>query len=95
MEKKCSLCGQILELTDAVGRSDVCPKCNRDLHSCLQCRFYDDKAYHQCREPQAEWVSDKEKGNFCDYFELGKDAVKVKKEENARSRLEALFKKKP
>jgi hypothetical protein len=93
MEKKCHFCGEILQLTDVVGRLDTCPKCKHDLHSCLQCRFYDEKAYHQCREPQADWVSDKEKGNFCDYFEFGKE-VKKEKEQDPRAKLEALFKKK-
>lgn len=93
MEKKCFFCGQIIELTDIVGRRDVCPKCKRDLHCCRQCRFYEEAAYHQCREPQADWVSDKEKGNFCDYFEFGKE-VKKEKEQDARTKLEGLFKKK-
>jgi len=51
-------------------------------------------AYHRCREPQAEWVSDKEQANFCDYFEFGREDGRPKEKDDARTRLEALFKKK-
>jgi len=50
-------------------KTDSCPKCDYDLHVCLNCRFYDPSAHNQCRETQAEWVRDKEKANYCDYFE--------------------------
>ncbi len=94
MEKKCVFCGKAIETKERIGRRDSCPSCGRDLHSCLQCRFYDVSAYHQCAEPQSEWVSDKEKGNFCDYFEFGKKKEEKSRPEDARSKLEALFKKK-
>jgi hypothetical protein len=29
---------------------------------------YDPSAHNRCREPQAEWVTDREKANFCDFF---------------------------
>ena len=34
----------------------------------MNCQFYDRGAYHECTESQAEWVRDKEEGNFCSYF---------------------------
>ena len=93
MKKICSFCQTAIEVGDLIGRTDVCPKCDHNLHSCMQCRFYDENAHHQCREPQAEWVSNKEKANFCDYFELGREKVEPKPKNDARSKLEALFKK--
>jgi hypothetical protein len=51
-----------------VGRREVCPSCGADLHCCLNCACYDPHAPQQCREPQAQRVSDKERGNFCDEF---------------------------
>lgn len=47
---------------------DTCPKCDYDLHVCLNCRFYDPAKHNQCAETQAEWVRDKEASNYCDYF---------------------------
>ena len=63
----CQVCGAELEL-DYIGREELCPRCGAYLHSCIQCEFYDPFAHNQCREPSAEFVADKEKGNFCTYF---------------------------
>ena len=51
-------------------RSDECPLCHADLHVCKACDFYESGAHNDCRESSAEFVSDKERGNFCDYFRL-------------------------
>ena len=49
-------------------RTDTCSKCDSDLHACKNCQFYDRQYHNECRETQAEWVNDKERANFCDYF---------------------------
>jgi hypothetical protein len=91
---RCTYCGQEIDLSVKVGRLDECPKCHRDLHACVQCRFYDRSAHNQCREPQAGWVADKERANFCGYFELGRDVTEEKKQQDdSKNKLEALFKK--
>jgi hypothetical protein len=51
-----------------VGSRDACPSCDRDLHACRNCDFYDTSKNNQCSEPQAEWQRDKEAANYCDYF---------------------------
>lgn len=53
-----------------VQRTDGCPYCHSDLKCCLNCRLHDPGANNQCLEPQAEWVTDKDKGNFCEFFEF-------------------------
>ncbi len=53
-------------------RSDECPFCHADLHVCKACDFYESGAHNDCRESSAEFVSDKERGNFCDYFRNSK-----------------------
>lgn len=40
-----------------------------DAKVCLNCTFFDRGAHHECRESSAEWVRDKELGNFCGYFQ--------------------------
>lgn len=64
----CAGCGADVGAPLRVGRRDTCPRCGVDLRTCRQCRFYDARAYNECREPQAERVLDKDRGNFCEYF---------------------------
>lgn len=66
------------------------------LHCCRNCRFYDPNAHNQCREPQAEWVKDKEMANFCDFFEPASEisSTDASKRDEARKKLNELFKKK-
>ena len=90
---KCAFCGSDVEIEGRVGRRDECPQCKRDLHSCLQCRFYDRSYHNQCRESQAEYVGDKERSNFCDYFQFGRESEGEKSAaEDAKRKLEGLFK---
>jgi hypothetical protein len=74
-----------------MGRRDSCPKCSQDSRVCLNCKFHDRSAYRECREEQAEWVKEKDRGNFCGWFEA---IVQGKKEDpaaSAKARLEAAF----
>ncbi len=49
-------------------RGDECPACHADLHTCKACELYESGAHNDCRETSADFVSDKERSNFCDYF---------------------------
>ena len=60
------------------------------------CRFYDTRKAKSCAEPVADEVGDKERANFCGYFEPAADRFKptaavTDKEKDA---LEALFQQK-
>lgn len=91
---RCYQCGKDLESGRKIFRQDTCAGCSSYLHCCRNCRFYDLHAHHQCREPQAEWVKDKEGGNFCEYFEPATSSPEAdSKAEAARRRLDELFKK--
>lgn len=60
----------------------------------MQCRFYDRSYHNQCRESQAALVSDKEKSNFCEFFEFGRDAAsEAERAKESKKRLEELFRK--
>jgi len=90
---RCIHCGKEVELIVKIGRRDECPHCHEDLHTCIQCRFYEREAHNQCREPRAEWVPDKGSANFCGYIEFGRDATEEKNDQaKARKQLEDLFK---
>lgn len=76
-----------------ITRTEECPYCSTSLHCCRMCSFYDPKVYNECRETNADRIVDKEKANFCDYFNLsdGKNAENVK--EDLLNSAAALFKK--
>ncbi|MGE5176411.1 MAG: hypothetical protein ACM3JJ_08550 [Hyphomicrobiales bacterium] len=92
----CAFCGAALDPAMRIPRDAECPKCGRDLHACVQCRHYDPGAHNKCREPQAAWVTDRERRNFCDYFTLnpaGRSGVgSGDRAKEARSKLDQLFK---
>jgi hypothetical protein len=93
----CYSCGKEVKIQGMVGRQEICPHCRSDLHCCLNCTLYDEYAQNMCREPAAEWVSDRGKNNFCDFFAFKEStgAGRARRErEEALSKLEALFKKK-
>jgi hypothetical protein len=65
----CWSCGSDLGALRKVGREEICPACNGWIHACKNCRFWDDVS-RTCEEPAAEWVHDRERANFCDFFAL-------------------------
>jgi hypothetical protein len=92
----CYQCGHDVQVDRKPLRNDTCPSCQAFLHSCRNCRFYDVKAYHECREPQAEWVQDKASGNYCEYFEASSSPAATSNDRaaEARRKLDELFRKK-
>jgi hypothetical protein len=92
---KCYRCGgSLAALTLPFSRRDECPNCTVHLHVCRMCRFFDAAAPKQCREDDAEDVTDKDRLNFCEWFKPAVDAfdpVRAKKEAKANSALAALF----
>jgi hypothetical protein len=93
--KKCHACSKGLEIKTPVGRRESCPFCGSDLHCCLNCVFYAMGNYNDCREPQAERVIEKNRGNFCDFF-VFRDAETGSKEKGSEGsvkiKIESLFK---
>ncbi|MEW6593918.1 MAG: hypothetical protein AB1413_03500 [Thermodesulfobacteriota bacterium] len=89
---QCHSCRKEVTISGRVGFRDECPHCGTDLHSCAQCRFHDPGACNECRESSAERVGDREKANRCEYFQpaVGQGNGKG---DDARAKLEALFKK--
>lgn len=55
---------------EKIVKSEECPQCQRDLRCCKMCAFYDPSSYNECRESNAARVVEKEKANYCDYFQL-------------------------
>ena len=96
----CHACRAELQFKERISRTDDCPSCGADVHCCLNCVNYDTAAHNRCREPQAEWVSDRERANFCDFFSPNTKNASANKQPpnttqpgNPRSAFENLFKK--
>jgi hypothetical protein len=92
----CYRCGAPLEFVEKVFRQDACPSCDADVRCCLNCAEYDESAPDQCREPQIEKVTVKDRANFCEYFTLREGEPptrRVDKAAEAKRKLEQLFKK--
>jgi hypothetical protein len=81
--KVCHRCKKELELGDRISRTETCPYCGSFLHTCLNCSFHDPHVHNQCREPQSEYVSDREKANFCDFFTFRESGPSAKGEQEA------------
>ncbi len=93
----CFNCGREIEVKERVGFRDACPGCDRPLHACLNCEFFDPAFNNQCRETMAERVVDKDRANFCEYFAPGRGARAGRgpaAKTAAQNRLETLFRKK-
>ena len=66
----CAFCDAELPADLRVGRETLCPHCDGHLHACIQCRFYEPTLHNQCLEPEADYVGDRQKANFCEFFQL-------------------------
>ena len=85
--------GELVDIPLPLARLAECPHCRAQLHVCRQCTFYDPAVGQQCREPVAESVTDKQRANFCGYFQFNPNAHSPQANQAAagRAQLDALF----
>lgn len=95
MNMQCWKCGtELKNLLLPFSRYEECSVCKADLHVCRACRHFDPNLNDGCREDRAEFVLDKDKANFCDYFRanpkphVSRDNAEA---QAARTRLAELF----
>jgi hypothetical protein len=91
----CYRCGASLaDLSLPLSRQDECPGCGNYLHVCVMCTNFDKFVPKQCREDDAEEVTEKARLNFCDWFVPSETAFNPgskASEDRARTELESLF----
>ena len=90
----CYHCSKSFEFSEKLSFREECSHCSADLHICLNCRFYEESAYNQCKESSAEPVRDKERRNICEYFEASQGGSKFSDKKEQLKLAESLFKKK-
>lgn len=71
----CWNCSRATGLMGRAARMDSCDNCLADLRCCRGCRHFDPTRRSQCRETISQPVGNKEKSNFCDFFQ-NRDAFK-------------------
>lgn len=96
---QCWNCGSELKnLLLPFSRYEECSTCNADLHVCIACKNYEPATTDSCHEERADFVLDKEKANFCDYFKADRRPFKQKdnaEAKQAKARLADLFGEEP
>jgi len=99
IDMQCWKCGaELKHLLLPFSRYEECSTCKADLHACLACRHYDPALSDACREDRADFILDKDKANFCDYFKVNSKAYRKKDSDEAqaaRARLAELFGEQP
>jgi len=71
----CWNCGRPTGIEGRVFRSDSCPHCMADLRCCRGCRHWQPGRRFQCKESIETNIVQKEKNNFCDFFQM-RDVIK-------------------
>ena len=64
---KCSACGA--KAPPNINLDSSCPKCNGDLHTCRQCRYFDPGARFECSKSITARIVNKTARNTCELFE--------------------------
>jgi hypothetical protein len=65
---RCANCGAVL--TPGFDSNGTCPKCQFELHSCKQCRFFDSGVQFECTQPIPERITPKDAKNNCTFYEF-------------------------
>ncbi|MFT6898641.1 MAG: hypothetical protein ACJA13_003065 [Paraglaciecola sp.] len=91
----CWKCGaKLLDVILPMSRREECSQCHCDQHVCKMCVYYDSASRISCLEEHAEYIADRERANFCDYFSPSNAAFNAsarQKQQQAKARLAALF----
>lgn len=96
----CWSCGKPTGYKITVGRGDQCDNCGSDLRVCRGCRHFAPGKRWQCKENIERPEVDKERANFCDFFQIrtamkrpGGVEVKTRDEKESRKQtFDDLFK---
>lgn len=63
---RCARCGTLVDA--AILSRSACPKCQQELHSCVQCTHFDPAARFECVQPLTARVAPKDAANECTLF---------------------------
>lgn len=91
----CWKCGASLkEVPMPLSRISVCLSCRAELYVCRLCVFFDTRKAESCSEPRADPPKDKQRANFCEFFQPRSNAWQAPDHslaDQARDALHKLF----
>ena len=90
--KKCHKCKAEI-VNEKISFREECEVCGSDLHVCVNCLFYDAGKANSCREDKAEYVKERDRANYCEYFRFADDAPKLSGKNEAEKLWNTLFEK--
>lgn len=95
IDMQCWRCGiELKNILLPFSKYEECSSCKTDLHSCLGCKSYSPGMADACSEDRADFIVDKDKANFCDFFRADPSAYKPQDNSEAaeaKRKLAALF----
>lgn len=77
-----------------LSRLSECLACRTELHVCRMCRFYDPHKPESCIEERADPPKDKQRANFCEYFDPKPNVFQAQDDSaanRAKTELDKLF----
>ena len=77
-----------------LSRISECLACRAELHVCRLCGFFDARKAECCSEQRADPPKDKQRANFCEYFQPRADAWQAPDHivaDQAKDELQKLF----
>ncbi|HAJ75254.1 MAG TPA: hypothetical protein DCM64_02250 [Gammaproteobacteria bacterium] len=85
IDMQCWKCGtELKNLLLPFSRYEECSSCKVDLHVCIACKSHDPTVSDACKEDRADFVLDKDKANFCDYFRANPRPYQKQDDSDAR-----------
>ena len=85
---RCGDCGRRVSRAGGIELDQVCPGCQADLHTCVNCTHFDPSARLQCRQELTVAVTKKRKRNECGLF-APKEVMEFESDSPARTPDEA------
>ncbi|MBI5376895.1 MAG: hypothetical protein HZA77_15795 [Candidatus Schekmanbacteria bacterium] len=88
---------EVASESSKVSINGTCHWCGNDLHCCLNCKYFDESKPNKCSEPESEWISNRERRNYCSFFEYRLESYEgfpgEKLKEELKKKADSLFKK--
>jgi hypothetical protein len=95
LDIQCWRCGlKLAGILLPFSRLEECPHCNSDLHTCKACKHFSPSLTSSCNEDRADFISERENANFCDFFIPSPASFRSsdrQKSGDARAKLAELF----
>ena len=66
---RCNNCAAEIQVDGGIQVISRCKNCGNDLHSCRNCLNFDPAARSECMKPVESRVANKNRNNFCSFFE--------------------------